>query len=105
MTRRASLLAAILAASALWLTSPPSRGDQAEKRRRRAIQDDTLQLAKLLKANKGNEAREKAAAIHKKTGELVDLMWTFKPPAKGGLGVELKLIALGKRAPAKGQLN
>jgi len=83
-----------------------------EKEETKAAQKAIVELAK--DADSGNVDAKKAAEIKKKYEDLLTVMNIYKPRDKGGLGVgpagkgdgiELKLIALGKKAPSKMSLE
>jgi cytochrome c556 len=68
------------------------------------------EVIKLMDSMGKGGGKAEAAAIKKRFAELKPVMYAFKPRDKHGLGVgpegkgdgiELKIIALGKRAPAK----
>jgi len=79
----------------------------------KAAQKDVLDVAKEI-AGGGKVSKAKLEAIKKKYDELAPIMYAYKPRAKGGVGVgpmgkadgiEAKIIALGKKAPTKAQLE
>jgi cytochrome c556 len=107
--------AGVLLALALCLLMVTG-GQSADDEEQQAIQQAQQAVLKLMDAmGKGGDGKAQAAAIHAKfKDDLKIVMTVFKPRDKGGIGVgskargdgiELKIISLGKRAPAKGDLS
>jgi hypothetical protein len=95
----------------LTATGSLSADDEEQK----AIRDAQQAVLKLVDTmSKGGDGKGEAAAIQARfKDDLKVVMTVFKPRDKGGIGVgpkaradgiELKIIALGKRAPAKADL-
>ncbi len=110
MRRHAWLLpaAGAVALSALMLTVARGR-DKDEADNLKAAAAAAPEVKKLADAAGDPAALKKEGAAISSKFDLLPIMWAFKPREKGGLGVgdkgegiELKLIALGKKAvPAK----
>jgi hypothetical protein len=111
---RVSLAGFVVALAAGLLAAAGGRGagDDDQKAIQEA-QQAVLQLMETL--DKGGNGKGQAAAIYNKyKDDLKIVMTVFKPRDKGGIGVgtkgkgdgiELKIISLGKRAPAKDYLD
>jgi len=116
MRRHGNWLAigALLALGMFLLGAKPAVADDEDDKQIKAAQKDILDLAKDIENNKvtDKQAAERAAAIRKKYSDLNHVMTGFKPRARKGIGygakgegIEIKLNALGKRAPAAGQIG
>ncbi|HBI45652.1 MAG TPA: hypothetical protein DDY78_22790 [Planctomycetales bacterium] len=106
MRRHAWLLPAVgalaLGVSVLAVARGRDKDDEADKLKAAAAAAPDVQ--KLADAAGDPAALKKEAAVISAKDELLPIMWSFKPRAKGGLGVgakgegiELKLIGLGKK--------
>jgi hypothetical protein len=116
MNRRAGIAGAgVLLAGALGLLTAVSSQGAADDDPK-TVQEAQQAVLKLMETmGKGGNGKEQAQAIHEKfKDDLKAVMTVFKPRDKGGIGVgprgrgdgiELKIIALGKRAPSKGDLG
>ncbi|MFO0927540.1 MAG: cytochrome c [Gemmataceae bacterium] len=110
MTRYARALGfvALLTLGLVLATGQNSaRAYEDDKETIKAAQKDLVDLAKAI--DDGKDGKEQAAAIRKKYEDLAPIMHIYKPSTKGGIGIgtkgagdgmELKIINLGKRAPA-----
>ncbi len=101
--------AGLLLALGLWAAAAPT-GQGADDDEKEAIKEAQKAVLKLMDTMaKGGNTKAEAEAIQKKFSELKPVMYIFKPRKNGGLGIgtpgqgdgiELKIIALSKRAPA-----
>jgi len=103
---RAVALASTLGLAVALLAGDVSARADDDKEIKKA-QKDVLDLAKLVEQGKESEVAGKAATIKKSYEDLNTVMHVYKPSPKGGIGfgkpaagdgIELKVIALGKRA-------
>jgi cytochrome c556 len=109
--RKWATLAGLLLALGTWATvATTGQGRADDDEDKQAVKEAQGEILKLMDTMaKGGSPAPGAAAIKKKFAELKPSMYVFKPRKNGGLGIgppmqgdgiELKIIALSKKAPA-----
>jgi cytochrome c556 len=108
--RKWAMLVGLLLALGIWAAAASTgqgADDDDDKAAAKAAQADIVKLMDIM--DKGGDPAKGADAIKKKFPELKPSMYIFKPRDKGGLGVgpvakgdgiELKIMALSKKAPS-----
>jgi cytochrome c556 len=87
MKRRAGIpFAAALLALGLWSMTGFSADDEDDKKAIKEAQEAVLKLVDAMNGKRG-DVKGQAEAIHKKFGDLKDVMWVYKPRSKGGIGM------------------
>ncbi len=109
--RKWATLAGLLLALGTWATVASTGQGADDDEDKQAVKEAQGEIVKMLDTlEKGGNPAPIAAGIKKKFSELKPSMYIFKPRKNGGLGIgppmqgdgiELKIIALSKKAPSK----